>query len=374
MKDAGPSNALPNSFGKVRTFKDDLQNFGKEPPANDIPEPKNISPPEAEKASRENTFQKQTPPQSAPAAENVPSNPFQSVPTPPPLSSAGQSLPAFKSSPSQSFFAENPTPADNASPNNQENVPASPKAKSKVLPIIILILALTVACGGFYYYWFYIKSSPAETSQSPVNQPATAPASTPGSSASSSSAPATQNNNLRQLVVDTSQSPTEIKNALQKFSTEFATTALEGDLVEIKLLKKDNQLIGKKDFFSGFGATIPESILMKLSEDYSVFARKEGDTVKLGLVFKTVTTSGLTNEMEAWEPLIINDLLSLFAGQTPTGSATFDSSRYKSADIRYSNFSSPTGFSIDYSVISNFLVIGTSKESARAILDYMSEK
>jgi hypothetical protein len=142
----------------------------------------------------------------------------------------------------------------------------------------------------------------------------------------------------------------------------------------VKVLDQANQPIGKKDFFAGFGITVPDAVAMKFSEDYSLFVKKEGGAAKIGLVFKTVTSSGLADEMKNWEPTMANDLSPVFAGQTPTGAGPFNSSRYKNADIRYSNFSSPADTSLDYSLIANFLVIGTSKDTTRATLDYMSEK
>ena len=182
-------------------------------------------------------------------------------------------------------------------------------------------------------------------------------------------------NNLRKMIVDTSQGSTAIKNTVATFATEFVATASEGDLIEAKVLDQANQPIGKKDFFAGFGITVPDAVAMKLSEDYSLFVKKEGGAAKLGLVFKTVTSSGLADEMKNWEPTIITDLNSIYFGQALLpATGTFDSAKYKNADIRYSNFSSPAGASLDYSVIANFMVIGTSKDTTRAILDYMSQK
>lgn len=373
MKKPDASSALPNSFGKVRTFKEDLENFGKEAPAKDIPETKNISPHGIENPSVGNNLQKQKSPPAMPLQlrpEELPGNPFQSVPTPPPLSSADPNLPAFKSSPSQSFFAENSFLQENILPENKEKQPAPPKTKSKILLLLIAVLALALAGGGFYYYWFYIKNNSSANAPAPAAQPAPAPAQTASTVSYDS-----QNKNLRQLIVDTSQDSTEIKSAVAKFVAEFAASASENDLVEVKFLEKDNQPIGKKDFFAGFGATIPDAVLMKLSEDYSLFAQKKGSAAKLGLVFKTVTSADLASEMKNWEPKITTDLASIYLGQTLSPAAgTFNSAKYKNADIRYFNFSSPADTSLDYSVISSFLIIGSSKDSMRSILDYMSEK
>ncbi|HUD09120.1 MAG TPA: hypothetical protein VMQ48_03465 [Candidatus Saccharimonadales bacterium] len=375
MKEPDTSNALPNTFGKVRTFKEDLENFEKGTPVKDASEEVAELPAEDKKPIVENLPQGQALPQATPAAPAVeypPGSPFQSAPTPPPISSPSPGanldtqLPSFRSSPSQSFFAEKPAPEENPSPEHAENQ-SLPQKKSKggLMLMLAVVLVVAAAGAGFYYYWFHIKSNSSETSSNPTAP--TPPVASPAPAQS-------QNKNLRNLVVDTSQGSTEMKNAIQKFATDFSTSASENDLVEVKIIGKDNQPVGKKDFFSGVGVTVPDPVLMKLSEDYSLFARKEGGAVRLGFVFKTVTSSGLADEMKNWEPTLPTDLTPLYVGQAPTGMGPFNSSLYKNADIRYFNFLSPADTSLDYSVISNFLVIGSSKDTTRAVLDYMSQK
>ena len=373
MKEPDTSNALPNTHGKVRTFKEDFENFEKGTPVNDIPEEAVAIAPETPKPAAKNISPKPEPiaaTPAVPAQETAypPGSPFQSVPTPAPTSSPNSQLPPFKSTPSQSFFAEKPAPGENFSAEHTENKPALPQKKSKsgLLLALTVVLIVAAAGAGFYYYWFNMRNtSPAASST---------PAAPPAPQAESPAPAEPQNKNLRNLAVDTSLGQGEVKNSIQKFATDFSSSASENDLVEVKLVGVSGQPIGKKDFFSGAGVTVPDPVLMKLSEDYSLFARKEGGSTRLGFVFKSVTSSGLADEMKNWEPTLPTDLTPLYIDQAPTGTGTFNSSRYKNADIRYFNFSSPADTSLDYSVISNFLIIGTSKDSMRAILDYMSQK
>jgi hypothetical protein len=381
MNEPNTTSALPNTFGKVRTFKEDLENFEKGISAK--PEDETPLPTPAQQPITENRQQAESTPQRPelpktkpaipePSVEYPTNNPFQSIPTPPPVSSpnpiasADTQLPPFKSSPSQSFFAEKPASKENPSPEQAGNNQTLPQKKSKggLTLTLVVVLVIAAAGAGAYYYWFKIRSNSSETSAP------TAPATPTTSSTPTES----QNKNLRNLVVDTALGQSEIKNAIQEFANEFSTSASENDLVEMKIVGKDGQPIGKKDFFAGTGVAVPDPVLMKLSEDYSLFARKESGSVRLGFVFKSVTSSGLTSEMKNWEPTLSTDLVPLYVGQAPTGTEAFNSSRYKNADIRYFNFSSPADTSLDYSVISNFLVIGSSKDTTRAILDYMSQK
>lgn len=378
MNEPDKSNALPNTFGKVRTFKEDLENFEKGTPNKDVSEETiPLSAAAQQGPVAETPPQKLEPPRTmpaAPAAEYLPGSPFQSVPTPPPVSSPGSSnnsdtqLPPFKSSPSQSFFAEKPASKESSFPERMENQAPLPQKKSKggLISTLVVVLVVAAVGAGFYYYWFNIRNSSPATSSVPA-APITPKAETPAPAES-------QNKNLRNIVVDTSLGQGEIKNAIQKFATDFSASASESDLIEMKIVGKDGQPVGKKDFFAGTGVVVPDPVLMKLSEDYSLFARKESGSARLGFVFKSVTSSGLASEMKNWEPTLSTDLAPLYVGQAPSSTGTFSSSQYKNADIRYFNFSSPADTSLDYSVISNFLVIGSSKDTTRAILDYMSQK
>jgi len=370
IKEPDNSSALPNSFGKIRTFKEDLENFkgggASEENTEVIPSNNTLL------REVDRSLEKQNLPQTKPAntSENkIPdNNPFQSVPMPPPLSSPEPIFSNLKTASSQSFFTKNPPAQENIIPESKKGEPATPK-KSKgkfILPIFVVFFA--AAGVGFYYYWFYIKNNPSSNSQISTGQ--TPPAESMALTSSSS-----QDNNFQRLIIDTTKGPAEIKNAISKLATEFTASSAENDLIEAKVINKDNQPIGKKDFLSGFGLTIPETVLTKISESYSIFLKKEDGIAKLGVVFKTVTSSGLDEEMKKWESNMVTGLNSLYLEKVPVPAETaFNSSQYKNADIRYFNFSSPLNFSLDYSIISNFLVIGTSKDSMRSILDYMAEK
>jgi hypothetical protein len=359
---------------KIRTFKEDLENFKKNK-ALDDPEENEISlapeaaakPVASEPPPLEQPIQKTA--IFAPKKKPPVDNPFQSIPAPPPASAlnfGGAPL----NPPSQSFFPEKPAPLiENGNiPSDKKTSPSDKPRKSN--GGLFFLLFLMVLAGGGYYYWFFVKSNTLSIFGYTIGK-TIIPQSQPSQQAT---IPESKNQNLHRLVVDSLDNQ-GVSTALQKFTANFFSTTSENQLIEIKLLDKNNQPIGKKDFFPGFGAQISDSVLSKLSEEYSVFAKKEGDSVKLGLVFKTVTSSGLPEEMKKWEPTIISDLGKLYLDQVPNPStATFSASRYKNADIRYFNLSSPAGTSLDYSVISNFLVIGTSKDTTRSILDYMSEK
>ena len=162
------ANALPNSYGKVRTFKEDLANFEKGDSGKDIPETENISfqtAPE-KNASKPTLATRELPEIKSPLPEKkiLPNDPFQSVPTTPPVASANAVLPAFKSTPSQSFFEEK-KPLEGAVILKQNEVIPSPRKSGKKFVILtIIFLVLIIAGSGFYYYWFFVKNNSWEES------------------------------------------------------------------------------------------------------------------------------------------------------------------------------------------------------------------
>ncbi|MDD3487017.1 MAG: hypothetical protein PHF35_01400 [Candidatus Moranbacteria bacterium] len=391
-----PNQVAPSPPAKIRTFKEDLENFqktGKTAGDEEISVPMK----ESRSTAQENKPAIQEKPEEKPMAETSlfnqakselpPDSPFQSVPAPPPSSAiAGNNeLPLSQdNASSQSFFGEKPA----ATPKREDldNIDISGDKPKKSHAGLLLFIFLVMLGAGACYYWFFIGNNTVSLfgytigktiSLESINpEPESEQAQTPETSSTTTDAPEAQNQNFRNLVVDMGGNESQpIAAAAKRFAADFLASAEDGQLVEIKVSGKDGQAIGKDDFVSGSKITVPDAVFSKLSEDYSLFARKEEDVVRIGLVFKTVTSSGLAEEMKRWEPTIASNLENLYVDRPSIpASTTFSSTQYKSADIRYFNFSSPKDTSLDYSVISNFVIIGTSKDTMRAILDYMSAK
>ena len=249
----------------------------------------------------------------------------------------------------------------------KSEIPATIKKGSagKLIFVVIVILILIITGAGFYYYWFFIRES-AQPKAEPLANVPSASESEPG--------------NLRHLSIDTSLGKGEIKTAVNNFADELSASSLENNLLEVKPVDKNNQKISFSDFASGFNLIMPTSIWDKLSNEYSLFFSKEdGSEIKMGLVLKT-TDANLVEDLRIWEDSIISDLSPLYLGRLSslTSETLFSSSKYGNADIRYYNFLSPENTSLDYSLISDskssYLIIATSKNAMRSIIDYMTEE
>lgn len=366
-----PNTALPNSYGKVRTMKEDyddfrtgtlqkeqgspLENeavtsgpeigFDQKPSSAVLPETKTEPP----KPAKESVFSFQG--SEKKEEKNEALNPFGS----------------------QSFFSgKSPFEEEGQTALPQKQDEAAPISSSrKTLTIIFsTLIALAIIGGGFYYYWFFIKKSPAKSNIQIPAQTKTSP--------ETAQEPNTQpaNKNLRYLNVDPIAGKEANQQAFRSLAENFLSSASENDLVEIKVLDKNNQPLAPKDFEASFGFSLPSKLSENTTSEYSLFMKKESSKVHAGAAFKLSETAGLLDELGQQEKNLPLQLLPFYLNRAPTEAATsFNSSKYKNADIRYSNFPEAADASLDYSIITDkqngYFIFATSKNSIRSILDYM---
>jgi hypothetical protein len=250
-----------------------------------------------------------------------------------------------------------------------------PASKSHVALIVSAILVVIIAGGGFSYYWFFTKNPPASTTTQATSK--TTQTKTPVTTPAVSVDP--NNKNLLRLVLDTGSTKESTQATFKKMTADYLSDTSVADLVEIKVFDKNNEPISSKGLAALLGFSYPEKLSTAISDEYSLFMTKEGSQVRLGATIKLADATGLTDYLSLQEATLPENLKAFYLNQLPTGAAaSFSSSLYKNADIRYFNFSSPADTSFDYSVLegdqSSYFIFATSKEAMRSILDYMSAK
>jgi len=269
---------------------------------------------------------------------------------------------------SSETFSQTQSPFDKKANLSQQEQPPkkSNKFSNKLAIALSLLLVLALLGGSIYYWWFFIK-----------NPKKTNPNST--TSLSFSETENNQSQNLKRWNLDLKADKTTNKLAIEKNIRNLAESATSEKIVEIKLFSIDNQMISPQTFSEIFDFKFPASISSRLANDYSLFVLIENDEPRLGAAFKLIPTENLLESLKNEEEELFQNLKSFYLDKPPAESQTiFNSSHYKNADIRYFNFSNPFNTSLDYTVISNnqnsYFIFSTSKNSLRAILDYMSEK
>jgi flagellar basal body-associated protein FliL len=364
--------ALPNNYGSVRTLKDDLAKLksGKrevpeEPlPQSPIPQLPEIHPPSQPKTAAQ-----------PPAPEkNVPlSNinlPQKENSLEPGKGSKKSDLPDPFGS--ETFFqTRSPFDEKAKTPEKKpEKVPG--KSSNKLIIILSFLFILALLGGGAYYWWFFMKPSGTETAP-------TAAETAPRDTAATTNNKVAESPNLKQWSLNPEADKIANKLAIERYMKNLAGTASQEKAVEIKLVSEDNQLITPQVFSNIFDFSLPASIFEKMTNDYSLFVSYENSEPRLGAAFKLTQSGNLSESLRSEEGDLFPSLKSFYLDKLPADTqVTFSSSKYKNADIRYFNFLSPANISLDYTVLSgsdsSYFIFSTSKNSIRAILDYMSEK
>ncbi len=361
--------ALPNNYGHVRTLKDDLAKF------------------KSGKKEGEEVLEPVSPSSLARPAEKEPPNTSR-VPVPPPASEQKGAL--FGSSSVKLTQKEQPVAPEN---NPQNDIPSSfgsetffqtqspfdekkgiaqketprtsKKSSGKLIVILSSLLIFLALGGGFYYWWFFLES--------PLKK--TAPKET--STSTQTKTPA--NSDVEQWIIDPKTDKIANKLAIERYVKNIPPTAAREKALEIKLVSKDNQPIPAEAFSQLFDFVLPASISEKLTSDYSLFVFYENEEPRLGAAFRLTPSDNLASSLKSEEADLFSNLKSFYLDKLPSDTQiSFNSGKYKNADIRYFNFASPANTSLDYTVLSgkgnSYFIFSTSKNSIRAILDYMSEK
>ncbi|MDD5489696.1 MAG: hypothetical protein PHP25_03415, partial [Candidatus Moranbacteria bacterium] len=376
-----PNTALPNNYGRVRTLKDDLANLKsgkKEEPPESLPQP-----PMAPLPPQLNA---ETPPASQlpnqPRAAARPFAPERKIPL-------SDSVPAQKEKPaetttggqksdmpnpfgSETFFQTQSPFDEKAAIPKKESEKAPGKSSNKLVIILSSLFVLAILGGGASYWWFFMRSPKK------VSAPTTPTAPTTAAPAASETG-TDQNSSLKQWTLDLEADKIANKLAVERYAKSLSGSTPQGKAAEVKLVSKDNQAITPQTFSGIFDFSFPASVSEKLTSDYSLFVSNENNEPRLGAAFKLAQSGSLAESLKSEEKDLYSDLKSFYLDKLPADpQTTFNSSKYKNADIRYLNFPNSPNASLDYTVLSSdensYFIFSTSKDSLRAILDYMSEK
>jgi len=383
-EDKRQNTALPNSFGKVRTLKEDLDNLNKGvgeieisnsiPPQNQpfpmSPPPANAPPPPGPNKS----FSETPMPQAAHPPERAYTPQPNADINPPKEPQKNEVNPFPESLGSSSYFEK--SPFEETKPAKVSETAAEPKKYEgkTVMMVLSIVIAVAVLGGGFYYYWFILKKAPEETNQELLQKAPVADTVPPAQEN-----PESENKNLRHLNVDLASSPEGLKNEIKKMADEFVGSSPANGLIEVNVLDKNNQAIKIKDFLTSLGITLPETTSNRFLDNYTLFIKNDGSEARLGAVFELSGIDGFAAELSQQEKSLPTKFRAFYIKQAPLETDTpFNSSQYGNANIRFLNFPNLSNTSFDYAIVkgkqASYLVTGTSKNTTQSILDYMAGK
>lgn len=143
-----------------------------------------------------------------------------------------------------------------------------------------------------------------------------------------------------------------------------------GNLLEFVAVNESNEPLKFSEFALAFELSLPRGITEQLSEDFTIYLYKNGVIEKMGIAVKTVGGDAALANLERDEAYLVEGLNSLLLGgatEEELMGKTFKSSTYNDLEVRFTNLNDTS--SIDYAIVSEYLLFATSKDSGRAMMD-----
>ncbi|MBP9697624.1 MAG: hypothetical protein KBD65_00285 [Candidatus Moranbacteria bacterium] len=179
------------------------------------------------------------------------------------------------------------------------------------------------------------------------------------------------------LMVDTETVTTPSFLALLTESGAKISAAQMSKPVEFLLTDKNNNPLAFSRFAYLTDLSLPEDLIAALGETFSIFLYNTDGKITMGLSFAPFasgdmgTVRELVTKNEASLPFLFRPLL--FPGLTVPTKASFRSGVYNTEAVRYVNVEAAQGISFDYVMRDKEWIIGTSKDTLRAIIDKKSQ-
>ncbi len=229
--------------------------------------------------------------------------------------------------------------------------------------IIVAVLVIALISLG-YYFWGINKQKVTEET---INIPETT--NEPEEIAPTLSY-SQENPNYIQLefeTIDSLQLQKELKKFMDVVRDEKYLHALEFVITD-----STNKRITFSEFASKIGLGLSPAVISNLGDNFNIFIFND-TTPKIGLSIETKNRETMEKIMLDEEINLANELKPIMFTENFNSGKEFGNSEYKSAKIRYQNLESSEPLSIDYTTYGNLLIIGTSKDTLRSIIDRLSK-
>jgi len=245
--------------------------------------------------------------------------------------------------------------------------PSAQKSKwYRILVITVVILTIMTFMAGGYYYWITRKGT--EQVETVVNSQGEKPQIEITEKKFSD-----ENPNI--LAVDTETIKTaDLQQLLIQKSNEVKEDGHDKP-VEFIVNDLNNNPIAFSRFAIISGIKISTSVLDNLEEKFSLYFYNDGGNIRMGIVISLKNKDNAVQEMKDEEIILADDLIPLFLGnEVMKEGVIFKDGNYNNSQIRYANLNPEGTVSLDYSFVGMKLVIGTSKNTTRAVIDKISKE
>ena len=185
--------------------------------------------------------------------------------------------------------------------------------------------------------------------------------------------PILSSKNSNYLQINLTQANTEnLKQTLSEYATKVLATNEIG-VFEFLITDETNTPVTFQDFATTLGINLTPAISAQIGQDFSLYIYNYGDKTRFGLLLTVLNDNFMKTALTKEEKNLPTSLSPLYPTITVPAVSTFSSATYKNHAVRYTNITSADDYAIDYAIIGNKLVIGTTKTTLFSSLDRSSE-
>lgn len=255
----------------------------------------------------------------------------------------------------------------------------SNSATKIIFTVIIILIICILSLGGYYFYLTNknkqtVKPVATNTVTTPVQEPQQ-PQEQPQEPIQEPIVPKYLADKPNYLTLDlANQDASEIKDKLLSIGDDISSIDTTATPYEFTVVDINNNPVAFPIFATAAKLNLSQNILNSLGTDFSLFYFKDGDNVRLAFSANIKNKDGLMKELIKQENTFSVDASLLFLKAAPNViKGTFASSTYENYSIRYLNLNTTKDLSIDYTTTDSQLVVATSKNTLRAVLDKESQ-
>ncbi|HAT73722.1 MAG: hypothetical protein US30_C0005G0016 [Candidatus Moranbacteria bacterium GW2011_GWF2_36_839] len=253
----------------------------------------------------------------------------------------------------------------------KENITKPHHGIGKAVAIAIVIFVILIASAGGYYFWMTRISVPSQQDIVIKEPETTLPEETLPEE--TTPIPNLSSKNSNYLQINLTQATTEnLQQTLNEYKAKVLATNEIG-VFEFLITDETNTPVTFQDFATTLGINLTPAISAQIGQDFSLYIYNYGDKTRFGLLLTALNDNFMKTALTKEEKNLPTSLSPLYPTITAPAISTFSSATYKNHTVRYTNITSADDYAIDYAIIGNKLVIGTTKATLFSSLDRLSE-
>ena len=244
----------------------------------------------------------------------------------------------------------------------------------KAVVISVIISVIIIVGAGGYYFWMTRVSTTPQTTPSDITTTETANQPEPVEEV----LPELSSQNSNYLMLDLTNIDTVgINDVLTDYANKVSKTNTIG-LYKFLVTDKNNTPIKFEDFASMLGLAIPSEVLSQIGPDFSLYIYNYGDKTRFGLSIFLKNSIQVKLALAKNESSLAQGLSALYFDNSysaPTNSfsnAVYD--KAPTASIRYINITNSEDMALDYLILNDQLVFGTTKTITFSIIDRLIQE